>query len=120
MWTILVVDDEELILRLISDFFGVMKGHTVYTAADSNEALAKARRYKPQIALLDIMLPDVHGVDLLRQLKQELPNIKAIMITAVDDEAIAQEAMDAGAVAFVTKPLNLNYLDTLVTFHLLE
>ena len=48
------------------------------------------------------------------------PDIKVIMITAVDDEDIAREAMEAGAVDYVTKPLDLNYLDAVVTFQLAE
>ena len=120
MGTILVVDDEAGVCDLVVDFFGEIKGHRVYTANNSVEAMDQARKYQPQVALLDIMLPGVHGVEILRQLRHELPNIKAIMITGVDDEAIAQEAIDAGAVDFVTKPLDMNYLDTLVTFNLLE
>ena len=118
MGKILVVDDEESIRNLVHDFFSDLKGHTVYKASNSVEALDQARKYQPEVALLDIMLPGVHGVDILRQLKQLNPGIKAIMVTAVDDAEIAREAMDEGAVDYVTKPLDLNYLDTLVTFQL--
>ena len=66
------------------------------------------------------MMPEVHGVELLRQIKKISPDMKAIMITAVDDEDIAGEAMREGAADYVTKPLDLNYLDTVVTFQLME
>ena len=118
MGKILVVDDDKNICDLVSDFFSDLKGHTVYKANNAVEALDQARKYQPEIALLDIMLPGVHGVDILRQLKQLNPDIKAIMISAVDDEVVAREAMAEGAVDYVTKPLDLNYLDTLVTFQL--
>ena len=66
------------------------------------------------------MMPEVHGVELLRQIKKISPDMKAIMITAVDDEDIAGEAMREGAADYVPKPLDLNYLDTVVTFQLME
>jgi len=66
------------------------------------------------------MMPGVHGVEVLRRIKQVSPDIKAIMITDMDDEAIAREAIEAGAVDYVTKPLDLDYLDTAVTFQLLD
>ena len=119
MGKILVVDDDQNICKLVHDFFGELKGHTVYMANNGVEAVATARKYQPEVALLDIMMPGMHGVEVLRQLKQVIPGIKAIMITAVDDKDIAAEAMAEGALDYVTKPLDLTYLDTLVTFQLL-
>ena len=58
-------------------------------------------------------------MELLRQIKQVAPDVKAIMITAEDDEDIAREAMEQGAVGYVIKPLDLYYLDALVTFQLI-
>ena len=120
MAKILVVDDNLSICMLVSDFFGDVKGHTVYAAQNAAEAIELVQEHHPDIALLDIMMPGVHGVEVLRQIKRLTPGIKAIMITAVDDEDIAREAMEVGAVDYVTKPLDLNYLDALVTFQLLE
>ena len=106
-----VVDDNESICQLIFDFFSELKGHTVYATQSPAEA--------PDLALLDIMMPGIHGLDLLKQLREINPELKAIMITAVDDEDIAREAMERGAVDYVTKPLDLNYLDAQVTFQLM-
>ncbi|MDA0746922.1 MAG: response regulator [bacterium] len=119
MAKLLVVDDNESICQLIADFFSGIKGHTVYAASNAADALQLVQRHNPEVAMLDIMMPGVHGVELLRQIKKIAPEIKAIMITAVDDESIAKEAMDEGAVDYVAKPLDLNYLDALVTFQLL-
>ena len=120
MAKILVADDEPSVLQVVSHLFSVRKGHTVYLAHDAAEAIDFVRKHRPQVALLDIMMPSVHGVELLRQIKQIDPDIKAIMITAVDDEDIAREAIEAGAIEYVTKPLDLNYLDAVVTFQLLD
>jgi two-component system, response regulator, stage 0 sporulation protein F len=120
MAKILVVDDDIHICRLVSDFFGGLKGHTVVMAHNADDALAMVQEHHPDLALLDIMMPGVHGVEVLRRIKRLNPEIKAIMITAVDDREIASEAMAVGAADYVTKPLDLNYLDALVTFQLLD
>lgn len=119
MAKLLVVDDNQSICQLIHDFFSDLKGHTVFVTQKPEDAAALVREHDPDLALLDIMMPEIHGIDLLKQLREIKPDLKAIMITAVDDEDIAREAMDRGAVDYVTKPLDLNYLDTQVTFQLM-
>lgn len=119
MAKLLVVDDDASICQLIHDFFSDLKGHEVFQAHNADDALAIVRSERPVVALLDIMMPGVHGVELLRRIKQVDPSIKAIMITAVNDKDIASEAMAEGAVDYVTKPLDLSYLDALVTFQIL-
>ena len=116
MAKLLVVDDNQSICQLIVDFFGDLKGHTVYSTQFQADAPALVREHDPDLPLLDVMMPDIHGLGLLKQLREIKPDLKAIMITAVDDEDIAREAMERGAVDYVTKPLDLNYLDTQVTF----
>ncbi|MDP6042026.1 MAG: response regulator [Candidatus Latescibacteria bacterium] len=120
MASILVVDDDVNICQLVFDFFSGLKGHTVHQAHNAADAVALVQQHRPQIALLDIMMPGVHGVEVLRRIKQIDPDIKAIMITAVNDTEIASEALAAGAIDYVTKPLDLNYLDALVTFQAME
>ena len=120
MATILVVDDDPSVGEVINAFFSKLKGYTVYTTQDPEEVVDLVQKHDPQVVLLDIMMPGVHGVEVLRRIKQVSPDVKVIMITAMDDEAIAREAIEAGAVDYVTKPLDLDYLDTAVTFQLLD
>lgn len=120
MATIMVVDDDVQICQLVNDFFGGLKGHTVYMAHNAADAMAIVEAHQPDLALLDIMMPGVHGVEVLRRIKRVHPDIKAIMITAVDDKDIASEAIAEGAADYVTKPLDLNYLDALVTFQVMD
>ena len=120
MAKILVVDDNPSILQLVKDFFAELKGHSVYTAENAADALQLVRERQPDLALLDIMMPGVHGIELLREIKKVQPDLKAIMITAVDDEEVAAQAMEGGAADYVTKPLDLNYLDAVVTFQLMS
>ena len=120
MAKILVVDDDPSVRQALSAFFCDLKGHTVYTAQDADEAIYLVQKHHPQVALLDIIMPDVHGIRLLHQIKIIRPNTKIIMISGMDDESIANEAIEAGAVDYVTKPLDLKHLDTLVSFQLLD
>ena len=120
MAKLLVVDDNQSICKLIHGFFGDLKGHTVYTTNVPTEAPDLVREHNPDLALLDIMMPDIHGIDLLKQLREIKRELKAITISAVDDEDIAREAMERRAVEYVTKPRHLNYLDTQVTFQLMS
>ena len=120
MAKILVVDDDPSICQAMIAFFSDWKGHTVYTTQNPEEAVDLVQKHDPQVVLLDIMMPGVHGVEILRRIKQVAPDIKVIMITAVNDEDIAREAMKEGAVDYVTKPFAFNYLDAVVTFQLLD
>lgn len=119
MATIMVVDDNADMLDLLAHFFET-KGHRVLTALDAEEGLKKVRAERPDLILMDIMMPRVHGVEALRQVKALDASIKVIMITAVDDKDIAEEALASGASDYVTKPIDLQYLDTIVTFALFE
>lgn len=119
MATILVVDDNVDMLDMLSQFFEV-KGHRVITASDAEEGLKKVIAERPPLVLMDIMMPRMHGVEALRRVKAIDPSIKVIMITAVDDKDISEEALASGASDYITKPIDLQYLDTLVTFNLFD
>ncbi len=90
MVKLLVVDDNESICQLIHDFFSELKGYTVYATQSPAEAPALLREHDPDPVLLDIMMPGIHGLYLLKQLREINPKLKAIKITAVDDEDIAR------------------------------
>lgn len=80
---ILVVDDEKNILKLyeaeLSD-----EGYTVVTASSGKEAIEVFRRENPDLVTLDILMPDMDGIQVLRQIKEMRPNVPVIMLTAYD------------------------------------
>jgi DNA-binding response OmpR family regulator len=80
---ILVVDDEKNILKLYKAELED-EGYNVVTANSGKEALAVFQQEKPDLVTLDIMMPDIDGIQVLRQLKQENPQIPVIMLTAYD------------------------------------
>jgi DNA-binding NtrC family response regulator len=72
------------------------------------------RRQRPDLELLDVMLPGVSGLHLLRDIKRLDSTIADIMVTGSDNVALAAEAVENGAAAFVRKPFDLGHLDRLV------
>ena len=110
-YRILVVDDNELNLELVSKILE-LDGYEV-VAADSGElALQKVGEFKPDLALLDVMMPDMNGFELCRRLRQ-LPvsmNMPIIMLTAASGEEDRMMAKKAGANDLLGKPFNLDTL----------
>lgn len=107
---ILVVDDEAEVRQLVADFLEA-KGYDVSTAAGGPEALAAVAAERPRLVLLDIMMPRMNGLEVLQRIRQFDPSIGIIMLTAVEDEAIAKEAMRKEAYDYITKPIDFGYLE---------
>ncbi len=110
--TLLVVDDEPGILRLLKSFFE-SRGMNVATAESGEETLA-ALTQKPLAVLLDVTMPGMDGLMTLKTIKERHPALPVIMVSGIGDEATVREALDAGAYDYVTKPFNLEYLETIV------
>lgn len=103
MVRILVVEDDPNILKLLpSDL--ELEGYTVFTAKDGIEGLDRARTLKPDLLILDIMLPQMNGYDVCRALRKDGSEIPIIMLTAKGQEADKVIGLDMGADDYVTKP----------------
>ena len=119
MGKILVVDDEIEACNALKEFLDV-KGYEVYTAQDGKTALDRVRELRPQLVLLDMIMPGMHGIEVLQEIKKIDPKIGVIMVTVVTDEAQAKKALQLGAYDYITKPVDLNYLDTVVMVKILD
>jgi DNA-binding response OmpR family regulator len=108
---ILVVDDEIQMLRLLQKFL-ISKSYEVIIATNGTMAIQKVEEMKPDIVLLDIMMPGVGGIHTLKEIKMINPKIKVIMITALIDEEIAIRTIQLGAADYIMKPINIDYLET--------
>ena len=108
MKKILLVDDEEAILELISATLSYGDGYQFTLARDGEEALCTARRDKPDLILLDILMPKKDGYYVCRALKQdpETAHIQVVVLSALAQEVERQKALDSGADAFLTKPFS--------------
>ena len=109
---ILLVDDEQDILDLLHEHFA--KECDVETAADGMTALAIVRARRPDVIFLDINMPGINGVDVLKSVKEIDATIPVLMVTANADNALAAEAIKRGAFSYVPKPFDLKYLNHLV------
>jgi two-component system alkaline phosphatase synthesis response regulator PhoP len=104
MTKILVVDDEPSIINLVTAYLKP-EGYEVYTASDGNAGLKAARTFKPDLIILDLMLPGMDGIELLSRLRRE-SNVYVIMLTARTDETDKIVGLSVGADDYVTKPFS--------------
>jgi DNA-binding response OmpR family regulator len=106
--TILVVEDEISLQETLA--YNLKKqGYTVHTASTGGEALKSARELKPDLILLDIMLPEMDGFEVCRTLRQEM-NTPVLMLTARDDEIDRVVGLEVGADDYLTKPFSMREL----------
>jgi two-component system alkaline phosphatase synthesis response regulator PhoP len=101
---ILIIDDEESILNLVSSYLRP-EGYEVYTASDGPSGLKAAQAYKPDLIVLDIMLPGMDGIELLSRLRRE-SDAYVIMLTAKSEETDKIVGLSVGADDYVTKPFS--------------
>ncbi len=104
MAKILVIDDEPSIVNLITAYLKP-EGYEVHTAADGSSGLKAARAYKPDLIVLDIMLPGMDGLELLSRLRRE-SEVYVILLTAKTEETDKVVGLSVGADDYVTKPFS--------------
>jgi len=109
METILIVEDDPVMLRGLKDNFE-FKGYGVLTAADGEEGLNAALNKKPDLILLDIMLPKINGYEICRLIRKENLTMPIIMLTAKGEESDIILGLNLGADDYVTKPFSIKEL----------
>lgn len=116
---ILVVDDEPEICDLVGEFLA-RRGYRVKTAGGGAQALEIIQKEPPTLVLLDIYMPGINGVEVLRRLKSAnlLARLGVIMLTASQEEPLLQEALNLGAFDVLSKPVNLDELELAVAVKL--
>ena len=104
MTKILVIDDEPSITNLVAAYLKP-EGYEIYTAANGNAGLKAARAFKPDLIILDIMLPGMNGIELLSRLRRE-SEVYVILLTARTEETDKIVGLSVGADDYVTKPFS--------------
>ena len=107
--SILIIDDDESTCRMLSLMLG-KRGYEMETAGTGKEALEKVKERFFNVALLDIRLPDMEGVELLEPLRRMHPDIAIIVLTAYASVETAMQAVNKGAQAYITKPFDVTEL----------
>ena len=108
---VLIVDDEDDVRLFLQDFL-LERDLMVDTAENGEKALQKIEKNRPDMVLLDIMMPGMDGLQCLEKIKKFDSKIVVIMITAFKDEARINRAKQLGAADYIVKPFSLSYLET--------
>lgn len=117
MQSILVVDDNEEIRNLLKEALG-KEGYHVFEGADGRESIELLEALSPDMMLVDIFMPNMNGLELLVEIRKRGFATPVIVISGAGDALMAQKTLDAGANAFMSKPLKMKELVQAVTTHL--
>src|SRR5687768_2778782 len=109
MKRLLLVDDEEGLVDLLKEHF--QKEYEIVTAVSGAAAVERFATQRPDAVFLDINMPGVTGIDVLKLFRQTDDGVPVIMMTANRDNKMAEECLKNGAFAYVPKPFNLQYMD---------
>lgn len=104
--SVLVVDDEPVLAEMVSMALRY-EGWNIATAGDGSSAIATARAERPDVVVLDVMLPDMSGLDVLHKLRQENPRLPVLLLTAKDAVEDRIAGLTAGGDDYVTKPFSI-------------
>ncbi|MFZ1177626.1 MAG: two-component system response regulator TcrX [Mycobacterium sp.] len=103
---VLVVDDEVVLAEMVSMALRY-EGWNIATAGDGSSAVAAARAQRPDVVVLDVMLPDMSGLDVLHKLREENPQLPVLLLTAKDAVEDRIAGLTAGGDDYVTKPFSI-------------
>lgn len=109
---ILIIDDEEDFGTLLKLNINKTAEYEAMVANSGAAGLKVIRKCKPDLVLLDIMMPGMDGVETLKQIKAIAPDLPVSMVTAVYREEEAKRCFEAGAFEYITKPVDFEYLKT--------
>lgn len=105
--TILIVDDNDVMRTLLRGILRAEQEYDVVGEARNGEvALEMTKRLRPNIVCMDVMMPVMSGIDALREIKMECPEVAVVMVTGNASAENVQESIENGAVGFIVKPFN--------------
>jgi len=108
---ILVVDDEKAVRDFLQRYL-IQRGFTrVFSVGSGEEAIAKMKEESVRLVFLDVKMPGMNGIDVLREIKKISNDTGVIMITGYPEEDVTKEALKAGAYDYIIKPFDLEYLE---------
>src|SRR5881397_2634533 len=116
---ILVVDDEAPVREVLTEYFAT-EGYAVEAATSGLEALSAVRGGRADLVLLDVRMPGLDGVQVLRRIRELTDSVPVIMVTANEDVSLARETLTLGAFDYVAKPFDFDYLDRTVSAGMLK
>jgi DNA-binding response OmpR family regulator len=116
---ILVIDDNPTVVDILGRCLRE-EGYGVLGALTSDEGLKLAILSRPELVLLDLALPGTNGIELLKRIRSTNPTTRVIIVTGNTDPALAREALELGALAYIDKPFDFAYLKRVIAVALRE
>src|ERR687894_3085146 len=110
---VLIAEDDSLVAITLSDQLAQLGHSVVAVASDGQEAIDMARRERPELALLDIKMPNVDGIAAAEQISADL-DIPMLMLTAYSDRPLVMRAAEAGALGYLLKPVSSDELSAAI------
>ena len=101
---VLVVDDAKFMRHMIKNMLSEMGCEVIGEAADGEQACAMFAELTPDLVTMDVVMPNMGGIDALKSIRQNHEDAKIVMITAIDQREPLMEALKAGAVDYIVKP----------------
>ncbi|GAA5170432.1 response regulator [Viridibacterium curvum] len=104
--SVVVVDDNDTTRAMLRGILRQEGAEVLGEAKDGESAVAACKRLKPRLVCLDVMMPGANGVEVLREVRAELPETRVLMVTGSTDRDTVQSAISGGASGYVVKPFN--------------
>jgi two-component system response regulator AtoC len=117
MARVLVVDDEPEYVQMLQEFLSE-HGHQALGALSGAEALQQVKAERPHLILLDVRMPTMNGLEVLRRVREIDREVGVIMVTAVSEEETGRQALALGAFDYMVKPVDLAHLERTVSLYL--
>ena len=103
-YKVLVTDDSAFMRSMVSKVISETDSEVIGEAVDGADGVEKYKELNPDIVFLDIMMPNMNGIDALKAIKAINPNARVVMCTSVGQEKVITQAVEAGASDFIVKP----------------
>jgi len=113
---IVVIDDEPDISKMVTDFL-IGAGYAAYYALNGTDGLALIEKEQPDLVLLDIGMPGMDGLEVLREIRKKNSPLQVVILSAYKEVETVKKALELGVSEYITKPINL---DTLLTHFVKE
>ena len=102
---LLIVDDDLFVRSLLKDLLEP-EGYAFTEAANGEEAVARVQSDRPDVVLLDLLMPKMSGIQALAEIRKLVPDSRVLVISSLDSDALVQQALGAGAAGFIVKPFH--------------
>lgn len=115
MARIMIADDSDAIRLVLSDILSIGEHEVVGEAVDGSDAVEKFSEINPDVLLLDLAMPKKDGYTVVKEIIEKNSNAKIILITASDNQKVIHDCLNAGALAYISKPFDFDNVLKIIT-----